>query len=95
MGECRNAVVYRMARPETLKIVHLDSFTAVYHRASGITHLVTSPVPEILATLGEAGMTRDGLMARLSLEYVLGDAEAGALDARLEELVAAGLVAAA
>ncbi len=86
---------YRMARPETLKIVHLDSFTAVFHRASGITHLVTSPVPEILAALGEAGMTRADLMARLSVDYVLGDAEEGSLDARLEELVATGLVAVA
>lgn len=84
-----------MARPETLKIVHLDSFTAVFHRASGITHLVTSPVPEILAALGEAGMTRADLMARLSVDYVLGDAEEGSLDARLEELVATGLVAVA
>jgi PqqD family protein of HPr-rel-A system len=95
VNDSRGDIVYRMARPETLKIVHLDSFTAVFHRASGITHLVTSPVPEILAALGEAGMTRADLMARLSVDYVLGDAEEGSLDARLEELVATGLVAVA
>jgi len=88
-------IVYRMARPETLKIVHLDSFTAVYHRASGITHLVTAPAPEILATLGEAGLTRSALLARLATDYDLGDADAAALLARLDELVATGLVSTA
>ncbi|MBP2276600.1 MULTISPECIES: HPr-rel-A system PqqD family peptide chaperone [Sphingomonas] len=95
MDDSRGDIVYRMARPETLKITHLDSFTAVFHRASGITHLVTSPVPEILAALGEAGMRRVDLMARLSVDYLLGDADEAALDARLDELVAAGLVAVA
>lgn len=82
-----------MARPETLKIAHLDAFTAVFHRASGITHLLTAPAPEILATLGEAGMTRADLLARLSVDYALADADEAALLARLEELVATGLVA--
>ncbi len=95
MNESRGDIVYRMARPETLKIVHLDAFAAVFHRASGITHLITSPAPEILATLGEAGMTRAGLLARLSVDYALGDADEAALLARLEELVATGLVAVA
>lgn len=88
-------VVYRMARPETLKIAHLDSFVAVFHRASGITHLLTAPAPEILAALGEAGLTRAALLARLSADYALGDGDEAALLARLDELVAAGLVTAA
>ena len=87
--------LYRMARPESLRIVHLDSFTAVYHRASGITHLITAPAPEILAALGEAGMTRAALIARLADEYSLIDADEAALLARLDELVAAGLVSTA
>jgi PqqD family protein of HPr-rel-A system len=84
-----------MARAESLRIVHLDSFTAVYHRSSGITHLITAPAPEILATLGEAGMSFAALTERLAIDYDLGDLEAGALAARLDELVAAGLVSAA
>ncbi|MET3825813.1 MULTISPECIES: HPr-rel-A system PqqD family peptide chaperone [Sphingomonas] len=85
-------LTYRMARPETLSIVHLDSFSAVYHRASGITHLLAAPAPEILAALGEAGQTLPSLMARLGALYTLEDADAAALEARLDELVACGLV---
>lgn len=95
MDDAGGGTVYRMARSETLKIVHLDSFTALYHRASGITHLVTAPAPEILATLGEAGLTRRALLARLAMDYDLGDADEAALLARLDELVAAGLVSTA
>lgn len=89
------AVLYRMARPETLRIAHLDHFTVVYHRESGLTHLLSAPAPEILAALGEAGRTLADLNYRLKEEYALGDDAADALTARLEELVACGLVAAA
>ena len=81
-----------MARPESLRIAHLDSFLAVYHRSSGITHLITAPAPEIMAVLGEAGMTFAGLTERLAADYALGDTDPAALAARLDELVAAGLV---
>ena len=95
MDDAGGGTVYRMARPETLKIVHLDSFTAVYHRASGITHLITAPAPEILATLGEAGLTRSALLAQLASDYDLGDSDPAALLARLDELVATGLASTA
>jgi len=81
-----------MARAESLRIAHLDSFIAVYHRSSGITHLITAPAPEILATLGEAGMSLAALGERLAQDYELGDLDESALAARLDELVAAGLV---
>ncbi|MEN2788675.1 HPr-rel-A system PqqD family peptide chaperone [Sphingomonas oligophenolica] len=84
--------LYRMARPESLRIAHLDSFLAVYHRSSGITHLITAPAPEIMAVLGEAGMTVAALTERLAADYELGDTDPAALAARLDELVAAGLV---
>lgn len=84
--------LYRMARAETLRIVHLDSFTAIYHRASGLTHLVTAPAPEVLAALGEAGRTHADLLDRLATDYALGDGDTAALSARLDELVACGLV---
>lgn len=88
----RSPTVYFAARPDGLRIVELDMFTAIYHRSSGITHLVAAPVPEILATLGDAGMTRAGLIARLGQQYDLLDADEAALGARLDELVSAGLV---
>ena len=92
MALADDTVLYRMARAESLSIVHLDSFSAVYHRASGITHLITAPAPEILATLGEAGMTRAALLDRLARDYALGDADMDVLRERLDELVASGLV---
>ncbi|MES1975784.1 MAG: HPr-rel-A system PqqD family peptide chaperone [Pseudomonadota bacterium] len=88
-------LLYRMARAESLRIAHLDSFIAVYHRSSGITHLITAPAPEILATLGEAGMSLAALGERLAQDYELGDLDESALAARLDELVAAGLVSVA
>ena len=87
--------LYRMARAEALSVVHLDSFIAVYHRSSGLTHLVTAPAPEIMATLGEAGLTRAELGARLASDFELTDLDDAVLDERLEELIACGLVAAA
>ena len=90
-----NAPVYRAAAPEVLRIVPLDTFTAIYHRASGITHLVAPPAPEILAALRPAGLTRSALIARLAQDYDLLDADEAALAARLDELVAAGLVSTA
>ncbi len=73
-----------------LRAVPLDAFVAVYHRPSGITHLLTSPAPEILAALAERALTADGLLASLTNDYELEDA--ASLIARLDELVAAGLV---
>jgi PqqD family protein of HPr-rel-A system len=82
--------MYRRVPADELKIVALDDFTAVYHRASGITHLVTAPVPELLEVLGEQQLDFHEIEARLALLF---DVENGdALAARLDELVAAGLV---
>ena len=83
---------YRAAPASALLVQPLDAFTAVFHRASGITHLLTEPAPEILAALADEALTLDGLLARLGDRYELADAEADALAARLEELVTAGLV---
>lgn len=87
--------LYRMARAEALSIVHLDSFIAVYHRSSGLTHLLAAPAPEIMATLGEAGLTRGALATRLSADFDLAAVDDAVLAERLDELVACGLVSAA
>lgn len=83
---------YRSMAAATLRVVPLDDLTLVYHRASGITHLLAPPAPEILDALAAEPLTSAALLARLSDEFDLGDADPQALLARLEELIAAGLV---
>lgn len=82
---------YLAADPATLRIVPLDSLTAIYHRTSGITHVVASPVPELLAALVRP-LTIDALLSALARDYDLPDADRAALAERLDELVEAGLV---
>lgn len=84
---------YRAAAPATLAAADLPPFIALYHRTSGITHLLIEPAPEILAALADAPLTLAELRERLAERFDLADAEA--LPARLDELVAAGLVEAA
>lgn len=84
--------LYRAADPATLRVVPLDALTLVYHRTSGITHIVDAPVPEILDMLAAESLSLDVLLARLSEEFDLADADPMALAARLDELAAVGLV---
>lgn len=86
---------FRAPPADALRRHALDDLTAIYHRASGITHVVASPAPEILAALAPAPLTLEELLARLAADYDLADADRDALGARVDELVAAGLVAAA
>lgn len=84
--------MYRAAPADTLVAVPLDSFTAVFHRPSGITHLLTDPAPQILAVMSTAEMTAGAVMASLIMNYDLADADGAVLTERLDELMAAGLV---
>lgn len=86
--------MYQAAPLHSLLIEPLDELTAVFHRASGVTHLLASPAPELLRALQEPA-TVDGLLARLREEYEIKDGDRAALLARLDELAAAGLVRAA
>lgn len=88
-------MVYRAADPAALIVVPLDALTAVFHRASGITHLLAEPAPEMLAALAGDWLSIDMLMGRLARDFDLVDADRAALAARLDELVGAGLVTAA
>ena len=83
---------YRAAAAETLRIVPLDALTLIYHRASGITHIVDSPIPEILGTLAAEPLDVPDLLARLGERFDLTDADPAALTARLDELATVGLV---
>ena len=85
---------YRAADPATMRVVVLDDLHLVYHRASGITHVLASPAPELLAALADP-LTLAELAERLSASFDLVDAGDGALAVRLDELMAAGLVTAA
>ena len=86
---------YHAAPADTLLSVELDAFVVVFHRASGITHLLASPAPEILACLHDGPLAADALATRLGERYQVVDADPAALAARLAELVATGLVEAA
>lgn len=86
------ATRYRAPPADALLLHPLDPLCAVYHRAAGTTHLVASPVPEILAALAPAPLTPADLLATLESTYALADADLEALQERLEELAEAGLV---
>ncbi|WP_340264427.1 HPr-rel-A system PqqD family peptide chaperone [Sphingobium mellinum] len=73
----------------------LEDITLLYHRASGQTHMVISPVPEILQALRDGtSMSAAEVHARLARDYDLGpEAEAIAqIEAHLQELASLGLV---
>jgi PqqD family protein of HPr-rel-A system len=82
--------------PEQIRIVSLDALTAIYHRRSGQTHIVSEPLPEILSALGHGPLTRGMLLARLSAEAKIDANDVDeALAARIAELEAIGLVVSA
>ncbi|HTG38002.1 HPr-rel-A system PqqD family peptide chaperone [Sphingomonas sp.] len=83
---------YRAADPALLRVVPLDWLTAIYHRPSGQTHLVESPVPELLAALGGDTLSVEALLSRLVERYDLLDPHPISLAARLDELASVGLV---
>ncbi len=80
------------ADPPSARIaVMLDELVALYHRPSGATHLLAAPAPELLDALADGPADVAMLLARLSERYELIGSETDAIDARMEELVAAGL----
>ena len=85
-------VAYHAVALDTLRLVAADDLIFAYHRASGITHLLAPPAPEILNILAEAPMRADELLVQLAALYDLADGDLAMLVARLDELVAAGLV---
>ena len=90
----RAEVRYRAAAAMDLVRVELDELTAVFDRRSGQTHLLASPLPELLGALGEVEWTLAAFAAHLASQFeIAGDGDAAArIDQRLAELVALGLV---
>jgi len=83
---------YRVSPPEVLRSAALDGLTLIFHRPSGLTHLVAAPVPGILAALADEPLTAPDLLAALKRDHDVVDADPGALLARLDELAAVGLI---
>jgi len=82
------------ADPETaVSSIALDGLVVLFHEPSGMTHIVAPPAPEILAALRLGPADAGELLARLRAWYDFeGDEAADAIEARLDELEAAGLV---
>lgn len=86
--------VYRADPPDARRIVTLDDgVTLVFHRPSGLTHVLASPSPEILDALSEGDADIAALIERLRATFDLEeDGLEAALEARLAELETAGLI---
>jgi PqqD family protein of HPr-rel-A system len=90
-----SAALYSSDKAEAYLVTPLDELTAIYHRASGMTHLVGDPMPQIMTALHEQSSTLADLLSVLAKDHGLvidGDA-AGALQSRLDELITTGLIA--
>jgi PqqD family protein of HPr-rel-A system len=85
--------VYFSDLPEAVRAFELDGLTALFHRPSGMTHILAAPAPQILAALAGAPGDAAAIVERMAetFEVEAEDAEA-AIAARLAELEAAGLV---
>lgn len=85
---------YRAAPAGALRVEPLGELTAIFDRRSMQTHLVVSPMPEMLEAMGEGACNAAALAARLAASFDF-DSEGDArpiLAERLCELAAMGLV---
>ena len=76
---------------DAVRSVELEGLTLLYHRPSGMTHVLAPPAPQILEVLREGAASAPELQARMAARFELAGGEAE-LAARLAELEAAGLV---
>jgi PqqD family protein of HPr-rel-A system len=87
------ASLYAADPPETLRFVELEGLTLLYHRRSGLTHILAPPAPQILAALAAGPADAAGIIARIGTDFEVAAEDPGAaIAARLAELEAAGLV---
>ena len=85
---------YRAAAQDDLIWHELDSMTLLYHRISGITHMLADPAPAILEVMEGLSLTAAEIAARLAAQFDI-ETEIDAEDivvVRLEELSGLGLV---
>ncbi|HYG30723.1 MAG TPA: HPr-rel-A system PqqD family peptide chaperone [Allosphingosinicella sp.] len=84
--------IYAADGPGAIRAVPLDGLVALFHRPSGMTHIVAPPAPQILEALQEGPADARTLLARIAAVYEIGEGSAEAIEARLAELEEAGLV---
>ncbi len=84
---------YRARATTELRTHPLDEFTLIYDRASGQTHLLGAPMPELLDCLGADWESLPIILARLNSRFEVGgnDDAAQAVRAHLAELIMLGL----
>lgn len=82
------ATRYRAPRAADLIATPMDDIVVLFHRTSGITHLVASPVPELLEALADRWMSA----AEIEETFDILDGDRQDLVAMLEELAATGLI---
>lgn len=90
--------IYRLDPRDHCRICPLDDLVLLYHVRSGQTHMVISPVPEMLEAMADgAPLSATDLYARLAHDYDLGppDTAVAQIGEQLQALEALGLVRAA
>lgn len=84
---------YRSDPPSDRRSVELEGLTIVYHRRSGLTHILAPPAPQILEALADAPASAAEIAARIGERFEINsDDPEAAIATRLAELEAAGLV---
>jgi PqqD family protein of HPr-rel-A system len=87
------APVYAADPAELRRSGELESLAILYHRPSGMTHMLAPPAPQILDALGEGPASAAEVARRLAATFELqGEDPPSAVAAGLAELEAAGLV---
>lgn len=82
---------FRAVAQDAVAEGRLEAFRVVYLRASGQTHILSSPMPEIWDALREGEADAGELHSRLAASFEMDGGDAGALDAWLASLEALGL----
>ncbi len=94
-GDSASSITYRAGGSGDIIVETLDMITLVFQRSSGITHMVTEPMPQILEAFGDDALTIGELTKRLADLFELGDDSVDVtkiITARIQELEALGLV---
>jgi PqqD family protein of HPr-rel-A system len=84
-------IIYAADPPGVRIACPLDALTAIFHRASGATHLLAAPAPELLDALAAGPADAATLLVRLAERFDLPDGTVETIAARMAELVAVGL----
>jgi PqqD family protein of HPr-rel-A system len=87
------ASLYAADPPGTMRLEEVEGLTLLYHRTSGLTHFLAPPAPQILEALAQGPASAADIAARIGRAFEIeSDDPAAAVEARLAELEAAGLV---